>query len=183
MNDIVDASTGGPRPSCRISIVCADGQPPSEVEVQLNPAVSLELSRLRADVTSAITRLREFQQAMHDWELACATRAEAGRTSPSPRDDPARAALRAIWDQLATPHPRAADRELHYYCPPEYQPRLETITRIEVRSVRELWLETQGSRFGSQHYRYVLQRHRGEWRIDQRWFYCLTGGRWEPLGL
>lgn len=109
-----------------------------------------------------------FIWAMNAWELRAWQLSRVARDSPDPESSwqEIRVSLDVIFDEYCTARERPHGRQATFQNPPEYDPSLETIIRVDIRG-NSAFVETErDALLGGGIYQYALRKRRGLWLID-----------------
>ena len=120
----------------------------------------------------------EFICAMNAWELRAWELSRIARDSPTPESywPEVQASMDSVFAVHCTLRERPQGRQASFQRPPQYDPRRETITRVDVDGDRAHVETKRVATLGGGTYRYTLHRRQSRWLIDS--LKRKDGNRW-----
>jgi hypothetical protein len=142
---------------------------------KINPASEI-------DIIPPVEILRSFIKAMNKWELECwkiHSESKIKKDDPIARLKQFQESQERIFAKYCTPKKRViVDRFGSFRNPPEYDPEMETILKIEEVSKRRVVIYTQQGTGFRNKCQYVLLRKGSQWLIDSKKIYLSPFDKW-----
>ena len=139
-------------------------------------------TKLSTDSIPAVNVLRGFIEAMNEWERDCwkeYTESDMKRIDPLIQHKAFQQRQDKIFARFCTPKKRLiVGRFGSFQNPPEYDPQMEKILRVDEVSGRRVIIYTQQGTGFRNKCRYVLLRKGNQWLIDNKKIFLKPFNKW-----